>query len=793
MKKSDLAWCIMCKGDEEVDKIARVMGDLEGYVGKFFIVGNHKPDTKLKALVKKYKGEYSFFKWTGDFSACRNFMFDQVPEEFKIVAWCDSDDRIPNARVIPDYLEALDSIDWIFCTYNYAFNQWGDVITKHIKPRFFKRGTGKWQASPHEDYVPLKHVKSAIDTDFAVETLQFNHDIVSDGTNNFEEMERRARRNLEIMGKELERDGDKTDLWTIQNIGMTFISLGEYRNAIAFLMRHFKGTGAKEDKFWSLKRAAFCHKMLGEYDQALNLLLEGLKFYPQWQTMYFDIAAIYSIQKKYNLVIDWTLTGMNKQVPNTSKIVEPLDYDLNPMGVLADAYLMINEPEKALKIANTLKHKYPRNGLVKELVETAECACHTENFVKSFVAVADEIRKNDRMKAVKLFECLPNRLDEDIRIQTARQFIVPPKQWSNKSIVIFCGNSLEDWAYPSVFTGIGGSEAAVIYMSKELVKLGYEVTVYNKCGDLRGTYDGVEYLPFYHFNPQDNFNTLIGWRNPRMFETNIKAKKRLVWLHDIASPWQFSDEATKNTDKFMFVSKWHRKNMPKIPDSKVFITNNGIDPEMFKNMPEVHCDVCDSENGDESHEHTKFEKNPNSLCWSSSYDRGLLPFIKNILPLVKKEIPDVTLEVAYGWGNIDKEMEILPELCMLREELTPLLENTDGITHHGRLNEKEVADMYKRSMVMAYASEFGETNNISSQKAQASDCYVLTTQQAGATPEYLKFGEAIPFDNIYTDKKAQEVYAQKVVEYLKNPKTAPEGISGGFSWGTTAKTWQEIL
>jgi glycosyltransferase involved in cell wall biosynthesis len=311
-------------------------------------------------------------------------------------------------------------------------------------------------------------------------------------------------------------------------------------------------------------------------------------------------------------------------------------------------------------------------------------------------------------------------------------------------------------------------------MSQELTKLGYKVTIYNKCGDYRGVYDGVEYLPFYHFNPQDNFDTLIAWRNPSFFANDIHAKKKIVWLHDIASPQQFSDKAIENTDKFIFLSKWHRNNMPSIPEYKIFISNNGIKAEDFAE--------------------TK-EKRQNSLLWTSSYDRGLLPFIKNIFPLIKKEIPTVTLDVAYGWGNIDKEIELIPSLKELRDELTPLLES-DDIIHHGRLNEQEIANLYKTSQILAYASEFGETNNISSQKAQASGCYVLTTSQAGATPEYLKFGDYVNGDGIYTNEKLQKEYARKAIDYLRNPiqdENLRKSIVEAFDWKSTAKTWEKLL
>ena len=46
--------------------------------------------------------------------------------------------------------------------------------------------------------------------------------------------------------------------------------------------------------------------------------------------------------------------------------------------------------------------------------------------------------------------------------------------------------------------GLGGSESAVILLTKQLAKIGFSVTVFNDCfsDDSRpGVYDGVEYKP----------------------------------------------------------------------------------------------------------------------------------------------------------------------------------------------------------------------------------------------------------------------------------------------------------
>jgi glycosyltransferase involved in cell wall biosynthesis len=255
--------------------------------------------------------------------------------------------------------------------------------------------------------------------------------------------------------------------------------------------------------------------------------------------------------------------------------------------------------------------------------------------------------------------------------------------------------------------------------------------------------------------------------------TELQAKKKYLWLHDILYPHMINERVIEQVDKILFLSKWHSQNVPSIPKDKIYITNNGINPDEFKNLP---------------------RKRPNSLFWGSSYDRGLLPFLKNIWPLIQKEIPDVTLDVAYGWQNIEKEMADIPSLAQLYTELSPLLESTPGVTHHGRISHKKLADLMGSCMVYPYASEFGETCNITSQKCQAAGCYVITTAEAGGTPERVLFGDVLEAFGIYTNKQAQKVFAKEVVAYLKQPVTQWPNVRKTFSWETTSNQWiKELL
>jgi hypothetical protein len=213
--------------------------------------------------------------------------------------------------------------------------------------------------------------------------------------------------------------------------------------------------------------------------------------------------------------------------------------------------------------------------------------------------------------------------------------------WNNNSIVIYSNFPfhVEDWSPLSVNKGIGGSEEAIIYLSQELVNLGYKVTVFNRCGEMEGEYNGVIYQNVDKFNPQDNFNVLIfhrTWKQPMQMKVN--AKKIAVWMHDNPHLFPIIEESDHaeflgSFDKIFMLSNFHKAMLPDwIPEDKIFLTTNGINLEDF-NLTEI-------------------PRNPKRLISISDYTRG----IENLLlqwDKVLKEVPDVELHIFYGWQGID--------------------------------------------------------------------------------------------------------------------------------------------
>src|SRR3990167_8813910 len=181
----------------------------------------------------------------------------------------------------------------------------------------------------------------------------------------------------------------------------------------------------------------------------------------------------------------------------------------------------------------------------------------------------------DRNMINPLIQSVPVSIANEPILAEIRQAYMPERTHKENEITIFCGPGFEQWSPKNVEGGIGGSEEAVIYLSRELVKLGWKVIVYADPGVDAGEYDGVKYEPYFNFNMKDTFNILIIWR--RIMDGMPKAKKRYVWLHDIPNSTEFTEERLKQIDKVIVLSKWHRERLPNIPDSKMWISSNGVD------------------------------------------------------------------------------------------------------------------------------------------------------------------------------------------------------------------------
>lgn len=261
-------------------------------------------------------------------------------------------------------------------------------------------------------------------------------------------------------------------------------------------------------------------------------------------------------------------------------------------------------------------------------------------------------------------------------------------------IVMFAGNGVEAWTPDTVKqTGIGGSELMLLEMAKRFAKLGHKVRVYSSCGDAEGYYDGVQYQLTEKF--QDlTCDVLVVSRRADMLadQYNIKAKLKLLWLHDICAV-NGENEYLLKADRILVLSEWHKNNVIRVHNlhsDQVIVTRNGIDLERFKK--EINRD--------------KFK-----VINSSSPDRSW-PILLECWQYIKAQVPEAELHLYYGFKNWEYSAPSYPGQVDLINSLKSKITEMKhlGVHYHGRVNQQQLASDMLSSGVWAYPTWFTETS-----------------------------------------------------------------------------------
>ena len=288
--------------------------------------------------------------------------------------------------------------------------------------------------------------------------------------------------------------------------------------------------------------------------------------------------------------------------------------------------------------------------------------------------------------------------------------------------------------------GLGGSESAVILMSKELAKLGFDVTVFNDCtsDDANpGRYDGVNYCPLKEVETGPGFDIMIGSRSVAAFApahmigefknfigglpdfTRIQqnSKHKILWMHDtfcdgdlhlenflldgfINEVFTLSDF---HTDYVTNCDHGKKRNF-EVMKRYVFQTRNGMG-----NMPKKFVDIT--------------QKDPNLFVYNSSVTKGMVPLVTKIWPEVKRRHPEAKLVVIGGYYKFRENSQPDEQERTYRDLV---MQYGKDIDFTGIITQKEISDILTKASYMIYPAAFPETFGISALEALAHNVPLIT-------------------------------------------------------------------
>lgn len=785
--KLKIALAMIVKGDdEEALLLERCLDNVSPYVDGIFITSTYKqgelPNKAVDNVAKLYKAEVSHFEWCNDFAKARNFNFLQVPKDYEYILWCDADDQFRGLDKLRPTLEANKDIDAFGLWYLYEFDEYKQPTVVHKKTMIVRNdGCVEWVGALHEDFKENRSTKTKFIE--GIERMHFTNE---------KRIEVSRNRNVEVSLKDSEQNPNDPRVWW--NLGNSYIGAGKTEEARQSLTKFIEMSSSEEEKYLAFCRLSELENIKGDREKAIQNLQIAIGMKPEYSDAYLQLGYLYFSYRNFDKAEMYLLQGLIKKPPYHSIIVyNPRDYDYNPMMLLAKTYFEKNRPDLALPMLEGCLKIYPENETIKIYVEDMK---KERDRLEKVLLKAKELEEiTDKEVLKKELDKLDHDLKSHPAINIIRNKNFIKETSTGKDIAYYCGLTDHEWN-PELFKtkGFGGSEEAVVNLSKEWAKKGYNVTVYNNCGPEELVADGVTYKPFWTFNSRDKWDYLIIWRHPKLLDYELNADHIFVDMHDVVQDGEFNQKRLEKIEKVFVKTKFHRSLFPSIPDNKIEVIPNGMDFELFDQRIEGA-----------TISNQIIKKDQYLIVNTSSPDRSM-DVMPKLFRMIKKKVPQARMKWAYGWDTFDATYRDDNKMMAWRNNLQKEIEDS-GIECLGKIPQTECAKLYLEGNILAYPSEFAEIDCISVKKAQACGCLPVTTD-FGAFDESVKYGVKIhsektkdtwcpPFTFSFgiKDEKQQQEWVDAVVEQLQKPigdRAAMMNWAKQFSWDLIADKWVKV-
>ncbi len=252
---------------------------------------------------------------------------------------------------------------------------------------------------------------------------------------------------------------------------------------------------------------------------------------------------------------------------------------------------------------------------------------------------------------------------------------------------------------------------------------------------------------------------------------NLKkfAKTLYLWPHDAVDAMTLTDDEILVFDDVLWLSQWQRESWTaKYPAFAKFIHifGNGIEPSQFQLI--------------------SAKENPYSCIYASNYGRGLDTLL-DIWPQIKKNFPQATLDIYYGWkhwGLLSAEKE-----ASLKRQIQEL--HILGVQEHGVVGHEELARAFERTSFWTYPCSAVETFCITALKAQIAGTVPVICQHSGLT-ETCRNGFTCSHSKEYLSLLTQAMEQAKNIS-LESRRKLGDFVLQEFTWQKIAHKWKNLF
>ena len=746
---------------------------LRPWVAEVVVVdtGSTNPPTGLAAegLIDKLEvrpGEFDYHGIPIDFAKARNRSLGLATQPW--VLWLDGDDVIEGLETLGELLADAETHRQggeveVFLPYEYWYDAGGRCELLIGRERLHSNPAAwVWKYPVHEVMEPAPMTRK---TRIERTCMTWKHRRAQAGKDDAAS----ARRNTAIVKKYFEiTPDDRVDYRMAFYGAMSLVHTGDHEEAIKWFMRSVDLTSCEEDKVMTAMQWSALHMQRGELNKALAAACLAINSREDWPQGYFRIAKIWYQKaeqdpknpRNWQRVVAFAEMGLRLPPVTTVFFTDPRErYEIQQY--LIKAYDQLSRYEDALRAAEEGLKGFPGDSSLE----------YNRDLFSSVMAQKGILERAQTLASMRGRHGNVDRIIDQTRGWFEQALPPPPKpveveplrEDGKLRIFIACRDGWETWNPDVLVKGKGfggGSEIAVIEMSRRLAARGHDVTVCTSCGEEKD-YDGVHWVQTARMYSEISTDICIAWRRADLLNHPIRARVKALWLHDTIAHFA-NRETLAKADKIMVLSRYHGEEVVKNH------ADLGIDP----------AKIVQTRTGVGNQELFPFALNP-AVGWpmrditraifNSSPDRGLKMLLDCWLK-IRAEVSDATLDIYYGfemWRRMGHRQE---EADALEKQIVGLA--GAGVTMRGRVTAAELARAMCSAGAWLYPNlVFPEIACVAAMEAQIAGMRVVTTP-TGALPETVgDRGVLVESMSFFHD-----AFTRAAVAALRMPADDPERV-----------------
>jgi hypothetical protein len=328
-----VAAALIVKNEEKT--LPRCLASIAGAVDEIVVVDTGSDD-RTREVAAAHGARLFSFPWCDDFSAARQFAFDQVTTDW--VFWLDADDVVLGAEAIRSETDSADpGVHALYWRYVLGRNADGSPTFAYWRERCVRAGgSHRWVGRVHE--VLVANTPGATSRSESV-VVEHRPDPARAG---------HGQRNLRILEDEYRVTGGNLEPRMLFYLGRELADAGQTAKAIEVLERCVRDSRWDDERYLAQIRIAELYRALADADRAIDAYLAAFKVHPTWPDAYFGLAATYYSRQDWPKVKHWIDVGRSLPPPSTNLFVNHRAHTYDWLIHYTNALYHLGDVESAL-------------------------------------------------------------------------------------------------------------------------------------------------------------------------------------------------------------------------------------------------------------------------------------------------------------------------------------------------------------------------------------------------------------------------------------------------------------